>query len=118
MASQALLECPPWSFCQNKSNTPMNTSLSARAQRSSTAMLGFITIAVAMLMSLHANAVVYAWNVTSGNWSTPGSWIPNTSIAGPTSADTAIFGTVGTSASSATVNNVVDVTFTVATLSY
>src|ERR1700722_15344783 len=56
-----------------------------------------------------ADAAVYTWNVTSGNWSTPASWTPTpTGLSGPRAADSVIFGINDTSSSSSTVNNTVD----------
>jgi hypothetical protein len=55
-----------------------------------------------------AAQTTYTWNVASGNWSTPGSWTPGTSVAGPTSIDTAVFGNNDTTASPTITNNTVD----------
>ena len=62
----------------------------------------------------------YTWNAVSGNWSTPANWTLNTVGAGPLAADSAIFGSTDTSASSTTVNNTVDSGFggTIANLTY
>ncbi len=68
-----------------------------------------------------AEAASYTWNVTSGNWSTPTSWTPTTTGPnGPLATDTVMFATNGASASSTTVNNIVDAGFagTVSTLLY
>jgi hypothetical protein len=70
------------------------------------------------LLGQAANATSYTWNVTSGNWSDPTSWNPNTGAGGPLAGDTVTFGTTGASASSNTVNNVVDNNMTVAGLVY
>ncbi|MDR3460014.1 MAG: hypothetical protein P4N60_21515 [Verrucomicrobiae bacterium] len=58
-----------------------------------------------------AGAAGYTWNVTSGNWSVPGSWTPSTSVAGPLAVDSAVFGTTDASTASNSVNNVVDAGF-------
>ncbi len=59
----------------------------------------------------------YIWNVTGGNWSSPGSWTPNGTPAG---VDTATFGNANESASPSTINNTVDSGFagTIANLNY
>ena len=76
-------------------------------------MRNLITITLVLAIThLAGAATTYTWSVTSGNWSTPGSWTPGTSTAGPTSADTAVLGTADTTSSQTTVNNVVDVSFT------
>lgn len=59
-----------------------------------------------------AGATPYTWNVTSGNWSAPGSWSPGSSVSGPAAADTAIFGSNDASTNSPAVNNIVDPGFT------
>ncbi|HAO80412.1 MAG TPA: hypothetical protein DCQ92_15880, partial [Verrucomicrobia subdivision 3 bacterium] len=70
------------------------------------------------MVPLAGSATTNVWNVatTGANpWSTGGNWSP----AGPPgSADTALFGVIGTSASSTTVNNVVDANTTITGLSY
>ena len=60
----------------------------------------------------------YTWNVSGGNWSSPGSWTPATSSAGPTSLDIATFGNLFESAAPTTVNNTVDSSRTISYLSY
>ena len=57
------------------------------------------------------------WNVSSGNWSSPGSWTPS---GPPTGIDTATFGNANESASPTTINNTVDSGFigTIANLNY
>ncbi|HTV62441.1 MAG TPA: hypothetical protein VMH30_07730, partial [Verrucomicrobiae bacterium] len=56
-----------------------------------------------------AQATNYTWDVSSGNWSAPGSWTPS---GPPTGADTATFGNNNESANPTTVNNTVDSGFT------
>jgi hypothetical protein len=68
-----------------------------------------------------AGAASYTWGVAGGNWSAPTSWTPNTTGPnGPLAADTAIFGSGFTTASPATVNNIVDSGFagTISNLTY
>ncbi len=60
----------------------------------------------------------YLWSVSSGNWSSPGSWTPNVST--PKAIDSASFGNANESSSPTTVNNTVDLGFAgiIANLNY
>jgi len=68
-------------------------------------------LAATFALTQLAGAAAYTWNVTSGNWSDASSWTPATGVGGPLAADIVSFGVNDTSASSTTVNNVVDVGF-------
>lgn len=70
----------------------------------------FILAALLGLTQL-AGAASYTWNVSSGNWSTPGSWTPTTGAGGPLATDSVIFGNTDVSSSPTTVNNTVDLGF-------
>jgi hypothetical protein len=78
-----------------------------------------LVLAAAFAMPRLASAgVSYTWNVSSGNWSSPGSWTPATSAAGPTSIDFATFGNNFESGNPNTINNTVDSSRTISYLSY
>jgi hypothetical protein len=84
-------------------------------------IVGGLAFAVVLAMAQLVGAQnSYTWNVTSGNWSAPGSWSPSANPAGPQSFDSAIFGNDFESSSPTTVNNTVDSSFagTVADLTY
>ncbi len=69
--------------------------------------------ALALAQMVQAGPTNFTWNVSSGNWSTPGNWTPSTSGAGPTSIDSATFNNTGASTSPTTVNNTVDLNFAI-----
>lgn len=82
-------------------------------------LLGVSVLAAALAADQRSNAGSFLWNVASpgaNNWNLSDNWSPNTGFPGV--ADTAIFGAVGTSPDSLTVNNVVSVDTTVSGLSY
>ncbi|HSU52750.1 MAG TPA: autotransporter-associated beta strand repeat-containing protein, partial [Candidatus Dormibacteraeota bacterium] len=64
-------------------------------------------------------ATTFLWNVASpgaNNWNVNANWLPAT--ANPGSADTAVFGAVGTAANATTINNIVSVNTTITSLVY
>src|ERR1700733_9287796 len=69
-----------------------------------------LILAALLISGQHALATNYTWNVSSGNWSTPGSW-STTGSGVPGSADTAIFGNSDTSSGPTVGNNTVDLGF-------
>jgi hypothetical protein len=78
-----------------------------------------LAIIATFVLAQSAGAASYTWtNAPIGNWSTATSWSPNSLAGGPTAADTATFNFLDTSSSPTTVNNVVDLNFTIATLIY
>lgn len=79
-----------------------------------------LVLAVTCVFTQAANASSYIWNASSGNWSTPGNWNPNTIGNGPGASDTVIFSNNFATTSPTTVNNTVDTGFagTIANLTY
>lgn len=78
-------------------------------RKSSFAFFGVAALAAMFACAPDAPAAPYVWNVPSGNWSSPGSWNPNTiGASGPYSTDTVIFNNTAVSSSSNTINNIVD----------
>lgn len=79
-----------------------------------------LVLAAISVFTQAANAAPYVWNTSSGNWSTPGNWNPNTIGNGPASSDAVIFSNNFATASPATVNNTVDNGFagTIGNLTY
>jgi len=73
-------------------------------------------------MSVAKAQTTYLWNVATpgvNNWNVPGNWnVPNYPGFGGSTADTAVFGATGTSASSTSLNNEVSVNTTLAALNY
>ena len=84
----------------------------------SRSLLMSTAIALALGRALSSQAAIYVWNVATpaaNNWNVNGNW----NAAGfPGNADTAIFNATGSSANATTVNNVVSVDTTVASLAY
>src|SRR5581483_4301095 len=84
------------------------------------ARFGIPSLSVSLLLlSSSAHATTFMWNVASpgaNNWNVNANWSPST--GNPGSADTALFGAVGTAGSSSTINNVVSVNTTITALSY
>jgi len=77
-------------------------------------LFGFLT-------KVDAQSTTYTWNVSSGNWSTPANWNPNTvGPNGPVAGDYVVFTNTGTSSAANIINNVVDGSFggTIAGLTY
>lgn len=79
-----------------------------------------LVLAATSVFTQAANAAPYIWNASSGNWSTPGNWNPNTIGNGPASSDSVIFSNNFATTSPTTVNNTVDTGFagTVGNLTY
>src|SRR3954451_374688 len=62
---------------------------------------------LALISSVQAQSV---WSAASGNWSTPGNWLP---AAVPAATTNVLFtNNVGAAASAGTVDNIVDLAFT------
>ncbi|HSY19231.1 MAG TPA: hypothetical protein VK815_12890 [Candidatus Acidoferrales bacterium] len=105
-----------------KSLLPLTTLPSADSRRQGILSRVRWLLALSILCGLAqmAGAVSYTWNVTSGNWSTAGSWTSTGGPGVPLAADSVTFGNTGASSSSNTVNNIVDSSFpgTVANLTY
>jgi autotransporter-associated beta strand protein len=82
--------------------------------------LCFAASLVLIIMAAQSSlATTFLWNVaTSGanSWATAANWLPGSGFPGP--LDTAIFGAVGTSAGSASINNVVPNNTTVTALTF
>jgi hypothetical protein len=74
-----------------------------------------LALASVLAMTPPAHATPYAWNVTSGNWNLNTDWSPS---GVPGTGDTATFGNTGASGSSTSVNNTVNVPFSIAGLTY
>ena len=88
------------------------TASNPSRNKSETQSLTVLILAIVFLLARSTEAASYTWtNAPTGNWSTSTSWNPNSPAGGPTAADTAIFGIGFNSASSNTVNNVVDLGF-------
>jgi len=94
-------------------NTPSVPSR-LRLKRSTSLILG-----AACLLAIQSEAAVFLWNVSSpgaNNWNVNANWSPAT--GNPGSADTAIFGSIGTSPAANTINSVVSANTTVNTLQF
>lgn len=91
---------------QDNSRSTASTSAKSRLRFSAA-----LVLATAFALTRLAGAASYTWNVTSGNWSDPGSWTPATGAGGPLAADSVVFGNTSASTDSNTVNNVVDAGF-------
>ena len=79
----------------------------------------FLSVSLGLLTGPVVQAGTFVWNqATPGanNWNVNANWNPST--GNPSTADTAVFGSVGTAANSTTVNNVVSVNTTITSLVY
>ncbi|HSY42856.1 MAG TPA: hypothetical protein VK811_03030, partial [Candidatus Acidoferrum sp.] len=80
--------------------------------------------AVALNRSSNGAVTNYIWNVSnpspSSTWNTVGNWLPATGYpgAGGDTADTVVFGSVGTVSSATSTDSVVSVNTTISTLNY
>ncbi len=85
-----------------------------------TRVYGPLALFLAVLSSPSVRgATSYYWNVASpgaNNWNVNANWLPAT--GNPTTGDTAVFGSTGTVPDSLTVNNVVSVNTTLATIQF
>lgn len=70
-----------------------------------------LTLVITLALASLASATTYTWNVSSGNWSTPSNWTPNTGTGGPLPSDSVVFTNYGASTDPNTVNNTVDAGF-------
>ena len=78
-----------------------------------------LVVLITLLLAHAAGATTFVWNVASpspNNWNVDANWLPG--AGNPGSADTALFGDVGTAADAFTVNNVVSVSTAITALSY
>lgn len=78
-----------------------------------------VVLAAVLLLAGQAAAANYLWNVATpaaNNWNVNANWSPST--GNPGSADTSVFGAVGTSANNTTINNVVQGNTTVTALQF
>jgi len=86
---------------------------------SSRLLLTIAALALVLGSTLPSQAAAFVWNVATpglNNWNAPASWNLNNGVAG--TADTNIFGAVGTSPNVTTINNVVSASTTISALLY
>lgn len=82
-------------------------------------LAGLTAFAAAISACQTSQATTFLWNVPTpgaNNWNVNANWNPNTGNPGP--ADTALFGSIGTSPDAVTPNNVVSVDTTTTALQY